>query len=100
MILNAGAGGGAGSVRIIDAGKITVAAGSTITLPEKASLVLVGEYSSGPSNPSSKSAVLLAPGCSTSGMSPETTFKADGVTVQFGTLGLGSTITRTYIAFA
>lgn len=100
MILNAGAGGGAGSVRIIDAGKITVAAGKTITLPEKASLLLVGEYSSVMSKPSSKSAALLVPGCSTSGMLPETIFNADGVTVQFGFSGSGGTVTRTYIAFA
>lgn len=100
MILNAGAGGGAGGSRIIASGVFSGTTGSTLTLPQAASMVLVGQRNSSMSGPVAEAAMLLLPGCKTSGMEVEVEFLEDGVTLKMGLVISSSDAQKPYIAFA
>lgn len=101
MILNAGAGGGAGGSRIIASGVFSGTTGSTLTLPQAASMVLVGQYNTSPSGTGTvEAAMLLLPGCETSGMETEVEFLEDGVTLKMGFKSGSSEAQKPYIAFA
>lgn len=100
MILNAGAGGGAGGLRIIASGVFSGTTGSTLTLPQAASMVLVGQYNTSSSGSVAETAMLLLPGCETSGMETEVEFLEDGVTLKMGFKSGSSEARKPYIAFA
>ena len=103
MIVNPGSGASSDRIKIVACGTFVGVRGDTLTLPQRASMVIIGEYTynamSG-ATPSCKAAFLLTPGMSTSGLSPEMNFKEDAVTLEMGSAMNAATVTRNYIAIA
>lgn len=99
MIVNPGSGG----IKLVASGTFIGAPGATLTLPQPASIVIIGEYTYDTlqsSTPTCKAAFILTPGMKTSGLVPETAFKEDAVTLEMSSAMGQSAATRTYIAFA
>lgn len=96
MIVNPGSGG----IKLVASGTFIGAPGATLTLPQPASIVIIGEYTLQSSTPTCKAAFILTPGMKTSGLVPETAFKEDAVTLEMSSAMGQSAATRTYIAFA
>lgn len=99
MIVNPGSGG----IKLVASGTFIGAPGATLTLPQPASIVIIGEYTYNTlqsSTPTCKAAFILTPGMKTSGLTPETAFKEDAVTLEMSSAMSQNAATRTYIAFA
>lgn len=103
MIVNSGSGASSDGIKVVACGTFVGVRGDTLTLPQRASMVIIGEYTHNPmtaATPNCKAAFLLTPGMSTSGLTPEINFKEDAVTLAMGVAMSTATFTRTYIAFA
>lgn len=99
MIVNPGSGG----IKLVASGTFIGPPGATLTLPQPASIVIIGEYTYNTmqsSAPTCKAAFILTPGMKTSGLTPETAFKEDAVTLEMSPAVSQNAVTRTYIAFA
>lgn len=99
MIVNPGSGG----IKLVASGTFIGRPGDTLTLPQPASIVIIGEYTYNTmlaSVPTCKAAFILTPGMKTSGLAPEIAFKEDAVTLEMSPAMGQNAATRTYIAIA